>query len=110
MLSADMKKQLLGYQRSEITEHHIYRRLARIQKSPENRKILERIAEDEKRHYNLWKIYGSALQETFCRDGYPQSRRRRLELSARSGAEGRPGRGGVTAWGNPFFSTVAYRL
>jgi VIT1/CCC1 family predicted Fe2+/Mn2+ transporter len=57
MLSADMKKQLLGYQRSEITEHHIYRRLARIQKSPENRKILERIAEDEKRHYNLWKIY-----------------------------------------------------
>ena len=57
MLSADIKKQLLGYQRSEITEHHIYRRLARIQKSPENRKILERIAEDEKRHYNLWKIY-----------------------------------------------------
>jgi VIT1/CCC1 family predicted Fe2+/Mn2+ transporter len=57
MLSADMKKQLLGYQRSEITEHHIYRRLARIQKSPENRKILERIAEDEKRHYNQWKIY-----------------------------------------------------
>lgn len=57
MLSAEMKKQLLGYQRSEITEHHIYRRLARIQKSPENRKILERIAEDEKRHYNQWKIY-----------------------------------------------------
>ena len=51
MLSADLKKRLLGYQSSEITEHHIYRRLARIQKSPENCKILERIAEDEKRHY-----------------------------------------------------------
>jgi demethoxyubiquinone hydroxylase (CLK1/Coq7/Cat5 family) len=35
----------------------IYRRLARIQKSPENRSILERIAEDEKRHYNQWKSH-----------------------------------------------------
>ena len=52
-----MKKQLLGYQRCEITEHYIYRRLARIQKSPENRKILGRIAEDEKRHYYQWKSY-----------------------------------------------------
>ncbi len=57
MLSAGMKKRLLGYQRDEITEHHIYRLLARIQKSPENRKILERIAEDEKRHYDQWKSY-----------------------------------------------------
>jgi hypothetical protein len=36
MLSAEMKKQLPGYQRNENTEHHIYRRLARIQKFPEN--------------------------------------------------------------------------
>ncbi len=57
MLSPDMRKRLLGYQRDEITEHYIYRLLARIQKSPENRKILERIAEDEKRHYNQWKRY-----------------------------------------------------
>ncbi|MDJ0817549.1 MAG: VIT1/CCC1 transporter family protein [Desulfobacterales bacterium] len=57
MLSPEMKKRLLGYQRDEITEHHIYRLLARLQKNPENRKILERIAEDEKRHYNQWKRY-----------------------------------------------------
>ncbi len=57
MLSSDMKKRLLGYQRNEITEHHIYRQLARIQKSPKNRKILERIAEDEKKHYDQWKSY-----------------------------------------------------
>jgi rubrerythrin len=57
MLSADRKRQLLGYQRNEITEHHIYLRLARIQKSPDNRRILERIAEDEKRHYEQWKRY-----------------------------------------------------
>ena len=57
MLSAEMQRRLLGYQRNEITEYHIYRQLARIQKSPENRKILERIADDEKRHYNQWKRY-----------------------------------------------------
>jgi VIT1/CCC1 family predicted Fe2+/Mn2+ transporter len=57
MLSADTKRQLLDYQRNEITEHQIYHRLARIQKSPENRRILERIAEDEKRHYEQWKRY-----------------------------------------------------
>jgi VIT1/CCC1 family predicted Fe2+/Mn2+ transporter len=57
MLSADIKRQLLEYQRNEITEHHIYHRLARIEKSSENRRILERIAEDEKRHYEQWKRY-----------------------------------------------------
>lgn len=57
MLPADTKRQLLDYQRNEITEHHIYHRLARIQKSQENRRILERIAEDEKRHYEQWKSY-----------------------------------------------------
>ena len=54
MLPAETKRQLLDYQRNEITEHHIYHRLARIQKSKENRRILERIAEDEKRHYEQW--------------------------------------------------------
>ena len=57
MLPADTKRQLLDYQCNEITEHHIYHRLARAQKSPENRRILERIAEDEKRHYEQWKGY-----------------------------------------------------
>jgi len=57
MLSEDIKRQLLKYQRNEITEHHIYHRLAQIEKSPENRRILERIAEDEKRHYKQWKHY-----------------------------------------------------
>jgi len=48
---------LLGYQRDEITEHHIYRRLADMQKSSENRRVLERIADDEKRHHEQWKTY-----------------------------------------------------
>jgi vacuolar iron transporter family protein len=57
MLSAEIKRQLLIHQRNEITEHHIYHRLARLQKSLENRRILERIADDEKRHYEQWKGY-----------------------------------------------------
>ena len=45
------------YQRIEITEHHIYKRLAKSIKDPENRLILEKIAEDELRHSEDWKKY-----------------------------------------------------
>lgn len=45
------------YQRIEITEHNIYKRLARSIKDPENRKILEQIADDELRHYEDWEKY-----------------------------------------------------
>lgn len=48
---------LLTYQRNEITEHHIYRRLAATVREPENRQVLERIAADELRHYRAWKKY-----------------------------------------------------
>ena len=48
---------LENFQRAEITEHHIYSRLARVIKSPENAKILQQIADDELRHYNGWKKY-----------------------------------------------------
>ncbi|HLA99202.1 MAG TPA: VIT1/CCC1 transporter family protein [Anaerolineales bacterium] len=56
-LGAELRQQLLTFQQNEITEHHIYTRLARTIKSPENRKILEKIAADELNHYNLWKAY-----------------------------------------------------
>ena len=46
-----------SFQRVEITEYHIYKRLAKNIKDPENSKILEQIAEDELRHYNDWKEY-----------------------------------------------------
>lgn len=46
-----------NFQRIEITEHHIYKRLARSVKDPENSKILEQIADDELRHYEDWKKY-----------------------------------------------------
>jgi VIT1/CCC1 family predicted Fe2+/Mn2+ transporter len=56
-ISREMRQRLLAYQRSEITEHHIYRKLAGTIKSPENRRVLEHIAEDELRHYQQWRVY-----------------------------------------------------
>ena len=56
-LSESVRKQVLGFQQTEITEHHIYKRLAKKINSPENARIIEQIAEDELRHYNGWKKY-----------------------------------------------------
>jgi VIT1/CCC1 family predicted Fe2+/Mn2+ transporter len=47
---------LLAYQRNEITEHHIYRKLARSA-APENRSVLEQMAEHELRHYHIWRSH-----------------------------------------------------
>ncbi len=52
-----IRQQLLAFQKSEITEHHVYKRLARRLKSGENARILEEIAADELRHYQTWKRY-----------------------------------------------------
>jgi VIT1/CCC1 family predicted Fe2+/Mn2+ transporter len=56
-LTESVRNQVLTFQQTEITEHHIYKRLAKRVKSPENAKIIEQIAEDELRHYNGWKKY-----------------------------------------------------
>lgn len=56
-ISESVRKQVLGFQQTEITEYHIYKRLAKKVDSPENAKIIEQIADDELRHYNSWKKY-----------------------------------------------------
>jgi VIT1/CCC1 family predicted Fe2+/Mn2+ transporter len=56
-LSADILKKVLIFQQIEITEYHIYKRLAKRITSPENARILDQIAEDELRHYTGWKQY-----------------------------------------------------
>ena len=48
---------LLAMQRGEITEHHIYTKIAAAQKDPHNREVLNRIAQDELGHYGIWKRY-----------------------------------------------------
>jgi VIT1/CCC1 family predicted Fe2+/Mn2+ transporter len=55
MLPEEERQQLLAYQKAEIPEPHIYTRLARIIRPPENKAILERIAADELRHYHRWR-------------------------------------------------------
>ena len=42
---------------NEITEYHIYTRLAKIIKDQNNAAILERIGKEEKVHYEIWKKY-----------------------------------------------------
>lgn len=48
---------LLKSQRNEISEHYIYKKLARIEKNAQNRSVLEKIAEDELSHYHFWKKF-----------------------------------------------------
>lgn len=50
-------RRLLDFQRNEITEYHIYRKLARKVTSPENRRVMEAIAGDELRHYRTRHTY-----------------------------------------------------
>ena len=56
-LTEDIRRKVILFQQTEITEFHIYKKLARRIKSIENAKILDQIAEDELRHYNGWKHY-----------------------------------------------------
>ena len=56
-LSPETKSKLLVAQGNEITEYHIYRRLAERQKDPNNAEVLIRIANDEHHHYETWKEY-----------------------------------------------------
>lgn len=52
-----MQKLLLAAQRNEITEYHIYNKLAKAEKDPHNAKILRQIAKDELRHHDFWKTH-----------------------------------------------------
>ncbi len=48
---------LIEYQKNEITEHHVYKRLARKTKSAKNSKVLDTIAVEELAHYKLFQKY-----------------------------------------------------
>lgn len=52
-----LRNQLKLYQKTEITEHQIYMKLAQSTKSSENRRVLEEIAQDELKHYEYWREY-----------------------------------------------------
>ncbi len=56
-VSPEIQDKLRTFQRFEITEHHVYRRLAQRMDAAENRRVLEKIAADELRHYETWSKY-----------------------------------------------------
>jgi len=56
-LDEKTEKLILNSQKNEITEHIIYEKLAQSTKDSQNRIILQRISDDELKHYNFWKQY-----------------------------------------------------
>ncbi|QGY43398.1 rubrerythrin family protein [Maribellus comscasis] len=52
-----VRNQIIKAQRAEITEYYTYKKLAQKAKSKSNRNVLSEIADDEKRHYEIWKKY-----------------------------------------------------
>ena len=55
-LTREQVENVKQFQRNEITEYHIYKRLAKKVKG-DNARVLDDIAEDELKHYNFWKTY-----------------------------------------------------
>jgi VIT1/CCC1 family predicted Fe2+/Mn2+ transporter len=60
-LTKELKDKIRIFQETEITEYHIYSRLARMMESEENRKLLEKIAQDERRHAIFWQEYSHEM-------------------------------------------------
>jgi VIT1/CCC1 family predicted Fe2+/Mn2+ transporter len=52
-MDEQLRQRLIAAQSNEITEHHVYRRLAERQRDPHNRDVLRRIGDEEKRHYDF---------------------------------------------------------
>lgn len=60
---ADFREKLLEFQKNEMTEYHIYTRLAGIIPEPGNRDVLLRIASEELGHYRIWQKYTGQIVE-----------------------------------------------
>ncbi|MBN1306790.1 MAG: VIT1/CCC1 transporter family protein [Chitinispirillaceae bacterium] len=56
----ELLQRLLLYQKNEITEYHLYKKLAQKTRMTPNRQLLEKIADDELRHYRQWQAYTHA--------------------------------------------------
>jgi VIT1/CCC1 family predicted Fe2+/Mn2+ transporter len=56
-MEEEIRKKLVESQRDEITEYHIYNKLADVTRDRENSELLRKIASEELAHYNFWKKY-----------------------------------------------------
>ncbi|MDA3954113.1 MAG: VIT1/CCC1 transporter family protein [Bacteroidales bacterium] len=59
-LDQNQTDQIKQFQKNEITEYYIYSRLSRKIKNKKNAEILQKIGDDEMRHYLFWKKRSSA--------------------------------------------------
>lgn len=57
IIDAKAKSLLLAFQKNELTEHLIYNKLASRIKDENNKKILKKIANEEKAHHDFFKLY-----------------------------------------------------
>ncbi len=56
-LDSKSRQAFLDAQKNEITEHFIYSKLAQVIKDEHNRQVLNKIANDEKAHYEFFRRY-----------------------------------------------------
>ncbi len=56
-ISPELKERFKAAQRNELTEHFVYKRLAACTRDVNNQTILTRLADDELRHYRIWKSF-----------------------------------------------------
>ncbi len=54
-MNEKLKQKILDQQKAEITEHNIYKNLAKKVKDSQNKEILEQISQDELRHHDFLK-------------------------------------------------------
>uniref|UniRef100_A0A7C3E6X3 Rubrerythrin family protein n=1 Tax=Gracilinema caldarium TaxID=215591 RepID=A0A7C3E6X3_9SPIR len=54
-MDESMNKRILAAQRNEITEYHVYIKLAELAKNEQNAQVLRNIGEAEKAHAEFWK-------------------------------------------------------
>ena len=56
-INEEMREQIKYLQKEELNGMKTYLMLARMVKDEENKKVLLRIADEEQKHYDIWKIY-----------------------------------------------------
>ena len=56
-ISEKARKIILKMQRNELTESIIYNKIAKFAKGEENKRVLQRLAQEERSHYEIWKRY-----------------------------------------------------
>ena len=59
-LSPRAREIIIKKQQNEMTESAIYEKIAKFAKGEENKETLQRLAREERAHYEIWKKYTGA--------------------------------------------------